>query len=205
MTEHVERNPGSLEDDPAFDSRAQNEALEAGSDAGGRSEMTLETLQNQVDQARSDAAASQDRYLRALAEMENYKKRIERTYTDLAKSSKKELLKKLLGVKDNLERALQYGGSTDSGEGVLEGVRLTQYQLEQLLSQEGVREIEAQGTPFDPRLEEAIQSVSDPDVPDHEVVQVVRKGYTYSYTNQDENEVLRPAQVVVNVHETAGS
>jgi molecular chaperone GrpE len=205
MTEHVERNPGSLEDDPAFDPRAQNEALEAGADAGGRSEMTLETLQNQVDQARSDAAASQDRYLRALAEMENYKKRIERTYTDLAKSSKKELLKKLLGVKDNLERALQYGGSTDSGEGVLEGVRLTQYQLEQLLSQEGVREIEAQGTPFDPRLEEAIHSVSVPDVPDHEVVQVVRKGYTYSYTNQDENEVLRPAQVVVNVHETAGT
>jgi molecular chaperone GrpE len=200
MTDHVEQNRGSIETDTVFDPRAQNEAQEAGGEADEQTEVTLVELQGEVEKARTEAAASQDRYLRAVADMENYKKRIERTYTDLAKNSKKDLLRKLLGVKDNLERALHYAGASESGEGILEGVRLTQYQLEQLLTQEGVREIDAEGQPFDPRLEEAIHSVHRSSVPDHQVVEVVRKGYTYSYTNQDENEVLRPAQVVVNVH-----
>ena len=111
--------------------------------------------------------------------MDNFKKRMERKYTDLASSSKRDILRKLLAVKDNLERALHYGETSESGEGIMEGVKLTQYQLNQLLNQEGVREIEAQGKPFDPRLEEAIQSVDDPSVPDHTVVQVVRKGYVF--------------------------
>jgi molecular chaperone GrpE len=204
MTDHIEQSVDAVQRDASLDPRGQNEAATAGDPQNG-SAATLETLRGEVDEARAQAAASQDKYLRTLAEMDNYKKRIERTYTDLAKSSKKELLKKLLAVKDNLERALQYAGTGQSGESVLEGVRLTQYQLEQLLESEGVREIEAEGKPFDPRLEEAIHSVNDPKVPDHQVVQVARKGYTYSYTSQDENEVLRPAQVVVNVHEGAGA
>jgi molecular chaperone GrpE len=156
----------------------------------------VQTLRQELDAARQLAEDNQNKFLRTRADMENYKKRIERTYADLTRTSKKDLLNKLLGVKDNLERALQYGeqGAT-SGESVLEGVRLTQYQLEQLLTQEGVKQIEAEGQPFDPRLEEALQSVNDPNVPDHTVVQVVRKGYTY------QDEVLRPAQVIVSVHE----
>jgi molecular chaperone GrpE len=160
------------------------------------SEQDVETLQAQLDAARQEAADNQDRYLRARADMENYKKRIERTYADLAKSGKKELLTKLLGVKDNLERALQYSGtSNENGEGIIEGVRLTQYQLDQLLAQEGVKEIDAEGQPFDPRLEEAIHRVNDAGVEDGTVVEVFRKGYTLN------DEVLRPAQVIVSVHE----
>ena len=153
----------------------------------------VETLRGELQTARDEAAANQDRYLRARADMENYKKRIERTYADLSKTSKKDLLRKLLTVEDNLERALQYGGEAGPGEGLLEGVRLTKYQLDQILEQEGVRPIDAEGKPFDPRLEEALQSVNDPSVPDHTVVDVVRRGYTY------QDEVLRPAQVIVSV------
>jgi molecular chaperone GrpE len=196
MAEEVEQGVGHEQGDPSMDPRAQTEMIAGGEaragDAQGE-EPTIETLQSVVAQAREEAAASQDKYLRTLAEMDNYKKRIERTYADLSKSSKKNLLTKLLSVKDNLERALQYGGSSENGEGILEGVRLTQYQLDQILSQEGVTEMESDGKPFDPRLEEAIQSVSLPDKPDHQVVQVVRKGYTLG------DDVLRPAQVIVNV------
>ena len=120
-----------------------------------------------------------------------------RLNADLAKTSKKSLLSKLLGVKDNLERALHYGEAAEgNGEGIIEGVRLTRYQLDQLLQQEGVRPIEAEGQPFDPRFEEAVHSVNDETVPDNTVIQVVRRGYTYG----DDGEVLRPAQVVVSVH-----
>lgn len=155
----------------------------------------VEQLRKELAAAQEEAAENQNKFLRARADMENYKKRIERTYADLARSSKKELLKKLLAVKDNLERALRYAGDTSpENEGVLEGVRLTEYQLDQLLEQEGIKRIEAEGQPFDPHDEEAVQTVHDPNVPDHSVVQVVRQGYLYG------DEVLRPAQVIVNVH-----
>jgi molecular chaperone GrpE len=156
---------------------------------------SIDRLRKELEESRQDAAAHEEKFLRTRADMENYKKRIERTYADRAHSSKKDLLQNLLGVKDNLERALQYAGSSEAGgESLMEGVRLTQYQLNQLLQKEGVEPIEAEGQPFDPRLEEAIQSVNDPSVDDHTVVKVVRTGYTYG------DEVLRPAQVIVSVH-----
>lgn len=151
------------------------------------------TLRDELESARERADDYENKYLRARADMENYKKRIERTYADLAKSGKKDLLAKLLAVKDNLERALRFGESSGENGGVIEGVRLTEYQLNQLLEQQGVTPIEAQGQPFNPADQEAVQTVHDPNLPDHTVVQVAREGYMYG------DEVLRPAQVVVNV------
>jgi molecular chaperone GrpE len=193
MTDHVEQNVDLSGQGPTLDARAQSEAA-AATDIPADPVDDAVTLRQELEGARAEASACQDKYLRSLAEMENFKKRIERTYADLTTSSKKDLLKKLLAVRDNLERALQYGTSSENGEGIMEGVRLTQYQLDGLLAQEGVKDIEAEGQPFDPRLEEAVHSVDDPNVPDHTVVQVVRKGYTY------QDQVLRPAQVVVSVH-----
>jgi molecular chaperone GrpE len=179
--------------DYELDPRSAEEAQASSTDT--QSATTLEELQRELAAAREDAAAQREKFLRARADMENFKKRMERTYADQADRSKKALLQKLLGVRDNLERALHYGGSPETaGEGILEGVRLTQYQLDQIFEQEGVRPIEAAGQPFDPRMEEAIQSVDDPSVPDHTVVQVVRTGYTHG------DDVLRPAQVIVSVH-----
>jgi molecular chaperone GrpE len=187
--EYVTAGANDLDADP----RAAEEVLtsQESSDASD----SVERLRKELEESRQDAAAHQERFLRVRADMENYKKRMERTYADRAHSSKKDLLKNLLSVKDNLERALHYAGSSEAeGESLMEGVRLTQYQLDQMLQKEGVEPIEAEGQPFDPRLEEAIQSVNDPSVDDHTVVKVVRTGYTYA------DEVLRPAQVVVSVH-----
>ena len=181
-------------EDVTADPRAAEEAIT--SSAQDHAEDPMDQLRHELEESRQEAAAQQEKFLRARADMENYKKRIERTYADRALSTKKDLLKNLLGVKDNLERALHYAGSSEAeGEGLMEGVRLTQYQLDQMLEKEGVRPIEAEGKQFDPRLEEAIQSVNDPSVEDHTVVQVVRTGYTFG------EDVLRPAQVIVSVHE----
>jgi molecular chaperone GrpE len=177
-----------------LDPRSQEEIQTA--TGGSAGDDAVEELRRQLEQSRQDAAEQQEKFLRVRADMENFKKRMERTYADRAHSAKKDLLQKLLGVKDNLERALHYGGSTDAGgESLMEGVRLTQYQLDQMLQKEGVELIAAEGQPFDPRLEEAIQSVNDSTVDDGTVVQVVRSGYTFG------DEVLRPAQVIVSVHE----
>ena len=196
MTDQVDEQVGASGQDTQLDPRSAEEAVTAagGKDFGAPSQ--VEALEQELAAAQREVAASRDKFLRARADMENYKKRIERTYADLTKSSKKDLLRKVLSVKDNLERALQFGdGAETADESVLEGVRLTQYQLDQMLQQEGVTPIDAEGKPFDPYTEEAIQTMNDPNVPDHTVVQVVRTGYTY------QDEVLRPAQVIVSVHE----
>ncbi len=166
------------------------DAVDAGDD--------MDTLRQQLDEARQEASQNYDKFLRTRADMENFRKRMERTSMERAAAARKEILTKLLGVKDNLQRALQYGESHgDNSEGIIEGVKLTEYQLNQILSQEGVARIDAEGKPFDPTDEEAVQTVHDPSTPDHQVVQVVREGYTYK------DEVLRPAQVIVNVHPDA--
>ena len=156
-----------------------------------------EALQNELQQARREASDNYDRYLRVHAEMENYKKRIERTYADLARNSKKDLLLKLLGVKDNLERALTYGSAAAAGneESVVQGVRLTEYQLDQVLRGEGVTAMDIKGQPYDPNLAEAIGTAVNPNLPDHSVAEVVQQGYLY------QEDVLRPAKVIVAVRE----
>ncbi len=155
-----------------------------------------EKLRHELHRAQQDAAANYDKFLRCRADMDNYKKRMDRTLADLTRSARRDLLVRLLSVKDNLERALHYGESSPTnGESIMEGVRLTQYQLDNLLQLEGVEAIDAEGKTFDPHLEEAVQRVNDASVRDHTVVQVVRNGYMYG------DEVLRPAQVVVSVHD----
>jgi molecular chaperone GrpE len=192
MTERVDGTVQGADDiqaDPRGDVEAQ---VASGTDEKVDPGTSLEA---QLQQAREEAAANYDKFLRARADMENYKRRMERDYADLRRSSKREVLAKLLTVKDNLERALHYGEAAGANsESIVEGVRLTQYQLDTVLQGEGVQPIEAEGKIFDPHLEEAVHRVNDPNVPDHTVVQVVRPGYTFG------DEVLRPAQVVVSVH-----
>lgn len=193
MSEQTQQGSKEPEDAPEADPRGTGEAgvTRSATDVP----VDVPSLQAALAEARSEAAEARDKYLRSRADMDNFRKRIERTYADQSKAAQKDLLRRLLAVKDNIERALQYGESSQNGEGIMEGVRLTQYQLEQLLEQEGVKSIDAEGKPFDPQFEEAVHSVNDPNVCDHTVVQVVRRGYTYG------DEVLRPAQVVVSVHE----
>jgi molecular chaperone GrpE len=192
MTDRVEQPVSEAQE---LDPRSAGEAQVSADEAPDAPTDEVTLLRNDLQNAQAEAASNYDKFLRSRADMENYRKRMERTLADLSRTSKKEMLGKLLPVKDNLERALQYGESSNSsGESIIEGVRLTQYQLDSLLQQEGVAPIEAQGKIFDPHLEEAIQRVNDPSVPDHTVVQVVRTGYTYG------DEVLRPAQVIVSVH-----
>ncbi len=174
-TDEVDEPQDQREDDPEV----------VGGDPAG--------LAVELDEARREAAANYDRYLRVHADMENYKKRIERTYADLSRNTKKELLLKLLSVKDNLERALSYGQQAEQAadESVIQGVRLTEYQLDQILRSEGVNPMDLEGKPFNPEEAEAVSTVVNPQAEDHSIAQVVQQGYRY------QDDVLRPAKVVV--------
>jgi molecular chaperone GrpE len=152
----------------------------------------VQDLERELAEARSQAADNEQKYLRCLADMENYKKRLERSHTELARSGKKALFAKALGVLDNLDRAIQYEHSAkDDPQSLITGLRLTYWQLNELLSSEGVTPIEALGKPFDPRLHEAVDvdvsGAARPGV----VTAELQKGYYY------QEDVLRPAKVRV--------
>ncbi len=141
----------------------------------------------ELEAIRQEAAEYKDKYLRAAAEVENTRKRLERRYADQAEEEKKRLLRSFLAVADNLERALAH-----SGDGLRDGVQLTYQELQRLLSLEGVQPLEAIGQSFDPYYHEAVDTVVGND--DQEtVVEERQKGYLYH------GELLRPSRVQVAI------
>ena len=155
-------------------------------------EPVVNELEAALKAARLEASDNHDKYLRTRAEMENYKRRIERQYTDLAKSHKKDLLLKILGVMDNLERALQFQATDAEGRDALAtGIRLTHWQMQELLKSEGLKEIPTVGERFDPRLHEAVDTISGTPEQDGTIAAASEKGYQYL------DDVLRPARVTV--------
>ena len=144
-------------------------------------------LEDELETIRQEAAEYKDKYLRAAAEVENTKKRLERRYADQAEEEKRRLLRAFLTVSDNLERALAH-----SGDGLRDGVQLTHQELQRLLSLEGVEPLEAIGHAFDPYYHEAVDTVVGDDSQET-VVGERQKGYLYR------RELLRPARVQVAI------
>ncbi len=148
---------------------------------------TLEALRRELAEARREAAENRDLYLRALADKENARKRLERLYEERLAESKRVLLRRIIAVADNLERALAH---QDAREGLVEGIRLTYRQLQDLLRAEGVEPIQALGQPFDPAEHEAVGVVEGPEPPGTVVGEELR-GYRQG------EYLLRPAHVRV--------
>jgi molecular chaperone GrpE len=154
----------------------------------------LAELEAALEAAKREAAEYWDKYLRVRAEMENFKKRVERAYADEARRYRKDLLLKLLSVLDNLERAVAYqdaSGRAVDAASLLQGLRLTYQQFKELLASEGLSEVKALGEPFDPAKHEAVATEVAPDKPEGVIVDELQKGYQF------EDELLRPARVKV--------
>lgn len=141
---------------------------------------------------RLSAEASEMRELaqRKQAEFENYRKRMERERMDLARYAGADVVKEVLPVLDNLERALQASG-TASEEQLRDGVAIIQRQLQEILTRLGLTEVESEGKPFDPHIHEAVTQVETGEQPDGTVLKVFQKGYLFK------DRLLRPAMVSV--------
>ncbi len=131
------------------------------------------------------------RLQRLQADFENFKRRTKIQSKDVAKYASIELIRELLDISDNLERAaqaLRAGGV----QGVYEGIELINRQLCDILSRNGVTRIESVGELFDPYVHEAIMSVSDTALPDSVITEEILKGYKLY------DKVIRPSKVKVN-------
>jgi molecular chaperone GrpE len=145
----------------------------------------------QVEELRRQLVDKQDRLLRALAEADNIRRRAQRDRDDFVKYANETLLRDLIPVLDNLDRALESARSTSGAESVVTGVELIQRELFRVLERAGLRRYSAVGEPFDPTRHEAIaRVVSDQARPDT-VVSETAPGYLLH------GRVLRPAMVAV--------
>ena len=133
-----------------------------------------------------------DKYLRLAAEFENYKRLVQRDQREQIKFGNEQLLKELLPVVDNMERAIR--ASRDNGESValVQGVDLTLKQLSAALAKFGVQSVETIGQPFDPSTHQAVAHVPSDNVPSNHIVDEFQKGYRLH------DRILRAAMVSVS-------
>jgi molecular chaperone GrpE len=156
-----------------------------------------EQVHRLIEALRADAEAQKDRALRAMAEAENVRKRLERERDDARIYSVTRFARDLLTVADNLSRALAHlpaesrAKADDSLKAVLDGVEATERELQAVLGRHGVKPIAAEGQRFDPHLHQAIAEVPAKGAEPGTVVNVVQSGYTIG------ERLLRPAMVTV--------
>ncbi len=161
-----------------------DEPLDQPADSGSE----VQAIRLELQEALAKAAENLDGWQRALAEFQNYRKRIERDRLTEQASMKGDLIKRVLPVLDDLERALQNRPADDAWAG---GIELIQRKLQAILEAEGVKRIDAEGLPFDPNFHEAISQEPVDDAESGQVVAVMQQGYMLG------DRVIRPAQVRV--------
>lgn len=144
-----------------------------------------------LEKLKSDLAAATDRSLRAQADLENYRKRAQRELDEERRYANLPLLRDLLPVIDNLQRAIAAAEKTPEAASLLDGVRMVVQNFESALGRHHCRRIEALGRPFDPAFHEAIAQQPDATQPPGTVLLVAQDGYSLH------ERIVRPAQVVV--------
>ncbi len=157
----------------------------------------VDDLRRQVAEKTAEAAAHHDRFLRERAELENFKKRMQRDKAEALRFACEPLLRELLPIIDNLERALGHGA--ESGESLLEGVRLVHKGLLDAIGRHGVQRIEALGQSFDPARHQAIATDTTAACEPNLVVAQHHTGYLLH------DRLLRPAMVTVSARPGAAA
>ena len=183
--------PGSDPGEPEPDGRPEAAAVDAPESSLATAEQAedLPPL-DEVTALRVERDALHDQLLRLAAEFDNYRKRSAREWQEQRKRAAADVLRELLEIADNLERAQRSGG-TDA-DGLLRGVQLIHQQLMALLQRAGVEPFVPMGELLDPTQHEAVRVVDADDVESQHVVDVVQPGYKLH------GQILRPARVTVS-------
>lgn len=179
----IDDTDGSVEE---IEREMHEAAMEAVEDPGP----IEETAGEGGDSLRSENAQLKDRLLRTLADFENLRKRTEREKADFFRYAVSGVMKDVLPVLDNFDRALEHA---EEGDDFHKGVLMIYRQLYDVLTRHGLKVIDEQGVHFDPNVHEAVIREEDPSVPSHTVVAVLQKGYFIH------DRLLRPAMVKVAV------
>ena len=159
-----------------------------GSENGEQVNVQIGALQSQLVEVEAKASEYKDGWMRSQAEFQNYKNRMQRDNELMYVSMKGDIIKKVLPVLDDLERALQNRPADDAWAN---GIELIVRKLQAVLESENVKRIEADGAEFDPNFHEAISHEPSDDVPSGHVIAIVQNGYVLG------ERVIRPTLVRV--------
>jgi molecular chaperone GrpE len=153
----------------------------------------LESVKNELRKAKESSESSLNKMRYLMADFDNYRKQMEKQLASKAESIKAELLLKFLNIRDDYLRALSVARQSKSEQVVvIEGLEGILKNIDSLLASEGVREIEAVGTPFDPNVHDAIAYSARDDLAENTVTAEIRKGYMLN------GRVLRPSLVEIS-------
>jgi len=150
------------------------------------------SIEERLAAAQQEVAANYDRYLRAVADLENYRRRVVREKEEARQAAVAHLVQHLLPVLDSLQLGLTAARPQAEAKTIAEGVAIVLEQIKGVLGRHGLTEVTAAGQRFDPHRHEAISHQPSGTVPEEHVMQVVRMGY------QLHGRLLRPASVIVS-------
>ena len=173
--------------------QSQDETGEVSSSTPCEDSGPVLSVEEEVRRLEQELAVAHDAALRSHAELDNFRKRSFRELEDLRKHAGLPLMRDLLPVLDNLDRAIQAAEQNESSAGLLEGVSMVAQQLHSVLDQHQCKRIEAKGHPFDPNLHEAIGQLHCSEFPAGLVAEATTVGYELH------GRVVRPSQVFVSL------
>ena len=152
-----------------------------------------DAVANKLAEAEIEIAALKDKWLRALADHENYKKRVKRDIDDAVHRAVQGLLSDFLPVGDNLDRAMSVAPAAGDEKmaPLLKGLEMVRSDFLSTLGKHGIKPVESVGKPFDPSVHDALQQIDSPDYPPGVVTMEYEKGYRRG------DKLLRPARVIV--------
>ena len=184
QTDSLNETAHAQTQDEMQSSAEQSEVVDAASDDATATESADEALQAEI-------ASYKDQALRAVAEMENIKRRAQRDVEQAHKFAVERLISDLFPVLDSLEKAVETANATTGAEPIAEGVSLSLKLFVDTLTKSGVEQIDPLGEPFDPQVHEAMTMVPNPDAEPNSVMDVMQKGYVLN------GRLVRAAKVIV--------
>ena len=161
---------------------------------GEKDNKKCKKLEIEIEKLKNDLLVSNEKVLRAQAEMMNFKRRKEEEISTMLKYANEDVLKSLLPVIDNFERGLKMDDNdlSDEVSKFLSGFKMIYTNIIEILNKNEVKEIEAEGVEFNPKVHQAVLMEHDENKPHGVVLEVLQKGYMYK------DRVIRPAMVKVN-------
>ncbi|GAB4295653.1 MAG: nucleotide exchange factor GrpE [Ignavibacteriaceae bacterium] len=152
----------------------------------------ITALKSKIDELEKQVEEYKDKFLRKSAEFENYKRRTENDQLNLIKYAAESFIVKLLPVVDDLERSLQHMENARDIESIKDGIKLVYDKLMKVFTEQGIKQIESVGKPFNVDYHEALMQRKDESADPHTILEEIQKGYIYK------DKVIRHAQVIVS-------
>jgi len=171
---------------------AENEDIINDAPAAEKEEGTQDIQEDEIAKLKNDLKIANDQYLRTLAEMDNVRKRAAREREEYVKFAALPLIKKLLTVLDDSERALNMYKPGQEAEVLIKGVEMINTRIKEIVEQEGAVTIDAAGKPFDPQYHQPLAVEQDSEYTENTVIEELQKGYIMH------GRVIRPSLVKVS-------